>query len=111
MSGQGDGDNFNYTLLRPKTVRNKTYESLTVRRPLVRDLIAAERQPGKVGGDAALIAICADIPFSDFGHLDAGDFRAAMQLAEDRGFFGGDTALEDSSSPSTPAPAGDSTSS
>lgn len=105
-------DEFTYVLLRPKKVRDKELSSLVVRRPLVRDLIAAERQPGKVAGDAALIAICAGIPFADFGHLDAGDFRTIMQLAEDRGFFGGggETPGESSAS-STPGPAGDSPSS
>ena len=110
MSEQTDG--FNFVLLRPKEVRGKTIESLTVRRPLVKDLIAAERQPGKVAGDAALIAICANIPFGDFGHLDAGDFRAIMEIAEDRGFFGGGGVTPDESLPSsTPGPVGDSPSS
>ena len=102
-------DTFDYTLARPKTVSNRTYGQLTVRRPLVRDLIAAERQPGKVAGDAALLAICADVPFADFGHLDAADFRAMTDKAEELGFFGGGARESgDSSSPSTPAPAGDS---
>ena len=48
MSEQTDG--FTHTLERSKEVRGKTYTSLTVRRPLVRDLIAADRQPGDVAG-------------------------------------------------------------
>ena len=110
MSEQTDG--FTHTLERPKEVRDKTYTSLTLRRPLVRDLIAAERQPGKVAADAALLAICADVPFGDFGHLDAGDFRAIMDRAEEHGFFGaGAPTPDDSSASSTPGPAGDSPSS
>ena len=109
MSERTDG--FTHTLERSKEVRGKTYTSLTVRRPLVRDLIAAERQPGKVAGDAALLAILADVPFGDFGHLDAGDFRAMMNRAEELGFFGGAPMPDDSSASSTPGPAGDSPSS
>ena len=100
-----------HTLARPIAVRGKTYSEVELRRPLVRDLIAAERQEGKVAGDAALLAICGDIPFTDFGHLDAADFRALMDKADAAGFFGGSAPFEDSLSPSTPAPAGDSPSS
>ena len=106
-------DTFEFTLQRPKTVKGKTYKALTVRRPLVRDLIAAERQPGETGRSAALMAICADIPFGDLGHLDGGDFRDLVAEADKRDFFGGSTPATpgDSSSPSTEQPAGDSASS
>ena len=105
MSNQ---ESFTHTLARPKEIRGKTLTSLTMRRPLVRDLIAAERQPGRVAENAALLAICSDVPFTDFGHLDAADYRAMMQAAEDRGFFddGGETP-DVSSESSTPGPAGD----
>ena len=79
-----------------------------MRRPLVRDLIAAERQQGEVAGDAALLAICADVPFADFGHLDAEDYRGLMREAVGHGFFGGSETSASSSSPSTPEPTGDS---
>lgn len=117
-----DDDTFTYTLRRAVEIRGKTYTHLTVRRPLVRDLIAAERQPAGVASDAALLAICADVPFGDLGHVDAADFRAAMTRAGDLGFFGagGDAAPTTpptptppggSSSPSTPVPGGASKSS
>ena len=97
-----------YKLVRRVEVRGKTYAEVKLRRPLVRDLIAAERQEGKVAGDAALIAICGDIPLGDLGHFDAADFRAIVDLADAAGFFGGSATFEGSSLPSTPEPAGDS---
>ena len=109
MSDDKSGDTFTYTLQRPVTVKNTAYEMLTVRRPLVRDLIAADRQPGKVAADAALMSICANVPLADFGHFDAADFRALQEEADERGFFGGSaTTSGDSSSSSTAQPAGDS---
>lgn len=112
MSDRDDAT-FIHTLARPVEIRGRTYTTLTVRRPLVRDLIAAERQPGATASDAALLAICADVPFGDFGHLDAGDFRTMLERAGDLGFFGAGPAAGPatappgaSSSPSTPGPGG-----
>ncbi len=100
-------ETFSYTLVHPFSARGKSYTALTIRRPLVRDLIAAERQPGDVGGSAALIAACADVPFADLGHMDAADYRGILRDAKQRDFFGGDEMSASSSSPSTPGPAGD----
>lgn len=87
MSKNSQGDTYTHKLAHPTTIRNKEYVELTVRRPLVRDLIAAERQPGDVASSAALLAICADVPFADFGYFDAEDFRAILAKGELRGFF------------------------
>lgn len=80
-------DSFIHKLARTVSVRNKTYTELTIRRPLVRDLIAAERQPGYIGSTAALLAVCADMPFADFGHVDAADYRAILVTGTTHGFF------------------------
>ena len=78
---------FTYTLIHPVTVHSRSITELTIRRPLVRDLIAAERQPGMIASDAALVAVCAGLSFADFGHVDAADFRALMALGDTHGFF------------------------
>lgn len=104
-------DTFAYTLKRPVTIRNTSYSKLTLRRPLVRDLIAAERQPGDIAGSAALLAICSGVPFADFGYLDAEDYRALSKECSSRGFFDDSDSAAGSSPPSTPAPAGASASS
>ena len=115
-----DDTTFTFTLARPVEVRGKTYSAITVRRPLVRDLIAAERQPGNTASDAALLAICAGVPFGDLGYFDAGDFRSLLIRAGDLGFFGGGedeapppktTPPGASSGASTPGPGGGSKSS
>ena len=80
-------DEFTYTLMHPTEVRGKQYTVLTIRRPLVRDLIAADRQPGGVGSAAALIATCAGVPVGDFGYFDASDFRDILARGEALGFF------------------------
>ena len=80
-------DSFAYTLKHPLKLHNESVATVTVRRPLVRDLIAAERQPGVIASDAALVAVCASLSFGDFGHVDAEDFRAIMALGDTHGFF------------------------
>ena len=80
-------DSFKHKLSRPTTIRNKEYAELTVRRPLVRDLITADRQPGDIASSAALLAVCTDVPFADFGYFDAEDFRAILAKGELNGFF------------------------
>ena len=80
-------ESFSYKLQHPKTIRDKEHSELTIRRPLVRDLIAADRQPGVVASDAALLATCSGMTFADFGHLDADDYRGLMALGETHGFF------------------------
>ena len=69
-------------LAHPIEVDGKTVSSLTLRRPLVRDLIAAERQPGEIGQETATLAACAGIPFEAAGRLDAADYRAITLRAE-----------------------------
>lgn len=84
---------FSFDLQRPITVDDgKTISTLSLRRPLVRDLIMAERQPGDVGASAALLALCAGIPFLQFSLLDAGDYRALTREAGRHGFFDTDEA-------------------
>ena len=80
-------ESFDFELEHPVTVREKSYTKLTIRRPLVRDLIAAERTPGALGSSAALVAICADVPFIDFGHFDGGDFAKILDRGTLAGFF------------------------
>ena len=78
------------TLTRPITHNGRPYGTLTLRRPLVRDLIAANRQAqasGPTAGDAALVAACADIPFTAVGHLDAANFRRLLREGHAAGFF------------------------
>lgn len=101
-----DDATFTFTLTRPVEVRGRTYSAITVRRPLVRDLIAAERQPGATASDAALLAICADVPIGDLGYFDAGDFRSLLIRAGDLGFFGDGAAAEPN--PKTTPPGGSS---
>lgn len=79
---------FTHTLRRPFEANQKHYGEVTIRRPLVRDLIAADRQPGEIGGTAALVALCAGIPLADFGGMDAGDYRAILREGYRLGFFG-----------------------
>ena len=79
---------FTHPLRRPFEASQKRYEEVSIRRPLVRDLIAADRQPGETGGTAALVAICAGIPLADFGHMDAADYRAILREGYRLGFFG-----------------------
>ena len=74
------------TLDHPIEINGTTRTSLTLRRPLVRDLIAAERQPGDIAQEAALIAACADIPFEAAGRLDAADYSKIVSEAG-LGFF------------------------
>ena len=88
-------DGFTHTLKHPAKVRGTELKTLTLRRPLVRDLIAAERQPGDVGGTAALLAICAGVSLGDFGYLDAEGYRALAAEAERHGFFGAAAASGD----------------
>ena len=78
---------FQVTLQHPFEVRGKSHTELTVRRPLVRDLIAADRQPGGVGSSAALLATCAGLSVADVGHMDAADFRAILAHGATLGFF------------------------
>ena len=80
-------DSFSYKLQHPKTIRDREVTDLTIRRPLVRDLITADRQPGVVASDAALLATCSGMTLADFGHLDGEDYRALMALGETHGFF------------------------
>ena len=108
----GQAETLVFTLERPITHQTRTYETLTLRRPLVRDLIAAERQPGETGQDAALVAACADVSLTVVGLIDAADFKrlqreAAPLLADAASAAPGD----DSSSSSTAIPAGASPSS
>lgn len=78
---------FGVRLIRSIQVRGSETDRLTLRRPLVRDLIEAERQPGAVGSAAALFAACSDVPLADFARLDAADFRAIAREGERLGFF------------------------
>lgn len=89
---------FTYTLARPIKVRGKEFTTLTVRRPIVRDLIAADRQPGPVASTAALVAACADMSVADFGYVDGADFRNMLARGTALGFFAVDGASGETSS-------------
>ena len=60
----------------------KTVDSITVRRPLLKDLIAAERQPGEIGQEAAVLSECSGISLKDLGQLDAADYRRIIRETE-----------------------------
>ncbi len=99
-------DQITVTLTHPIEIDGKTVSSLTLRRPLVKDLIAAERQPGYVGQDAALLAQCAGINFADVGKIDAGDYRRIIGES-DLGFFSSDAGpQEPSGDPASTAASG-----
>ena len=98
------------TLSHPVEYQGKTVDTLQCRRPLVRDLIAAERQDGEIAREAALLARCADVDYAMIGLVDAADYhRAARAVGLD--FFGAAPTGAEPSSSSTPGPAGGSTSS
>ena len=93
-------DTVTATLTHPIEVDGKTIASITLRRPLVRDLIAAERQPGDVAQDASVLSACSGLSFEAVGRMDAGDYARIMAEAE-LGFF---SALAGAPAPSdTPA--------
>ncbi len=98
---------------RPIEGKDGKITSLTVRRPLVKDLIASERQPTATGREAALLSICAGIPFGDVGKMDVADYhRAVVRSGVDfLSGIGPEASPGESSSRSTPGPAGDATSS
>ena len=73
-------------LSHPIEVDGKTVSELSLRRPLVRDLIAAERQPGEIGQEAALIAACSGLSMEAVGRLDADDYCRVV-LTGGMGFF------------------------
>ncbi len=86
-----ENEKLTVSLKRPLTVDGKTLSTLELRRPLVRDLIAADRQQrasGPVAGDAALLAEIAGVPFAEFGSMDAVDYNHALREAIAGGFFG-----------------------
>lgn len=102
-----------FPLAVPVEHRGTTYTELAVRRPKVKDLIAAERQPGEIGREASLLSICAGVPFAMVGEMDVGDYRSIVERTG-IGFLslGGSGALSTApSSSSTPGPTGDSESS
>ena len=76
------GDTISVSLDHPIDVDGRTVSSLTLRRPLVKDLIAAERQPGDIAQEAALLAECSGLPFEAVGRLDASDYRAITLRSE-----------------------------
>ena len=88
---QADADplsnTFSYTLRHPVQLDNSAITMITVRRPLVRDLIVAERQPGDLGSSAALLAVCAGLDFLAVGKFDAEDFSAVLNMGVGLGFF------------------------
>ena len=100
------GDRVTVPLSHPIAVDGKTVSSLTLRRPLVRDLIAAERQPGEIGQEAYLISACSGVPFEAVGRLDAVDYRRILRESE-LGFFSGAAGTQDpSDTPESPEASG-----
>lgn len=98
-------------LTHPVEYQGRTVDTLECRRPLVRDLIAAERQDGELAREAALLARCADVDYAMVALMDAADYhRAVRALGID--FFGAPPSTGGApSSSSTPGPDGGSTSS
>ena len=99
-------DTITVSLSYPIEVDGKTVSSLTFRRPKVKDLIAAERQPGAIGEESALIAICAGIPFVAAGEIDADDYRRIVRETQ-LGFTPDDAEPQGrSAAPASPAASG-----
>ena len=95
----------------PIEVDGKSVSTLTLRRPLVRDLIAAERQPGDIAQEAALLSACSGLPFEAVGRLDAADYRNAVHKAE-LGFTSRSAGTQDpSGTPESPGASGEPSSS
>lgn len=98
-------------LQHPVAHEGRDITSVTVRQPIVNDLLLAERRaaPGSdVDADASLLAQCSGLPRKAVGLLTAADFRTIMREARAQGFFGRvETAASDAtSSSSTPGPDG-----
>ena len=93
--------------------QGQVYRTLSCRRPLVADLIIAERQPGEIGREAALLARCADVDMAVVTAMHARDYyRVVDELGS--GFLlgvGPEADPENTSSPSTRSPDGGSPSS
>ena len=95
-----------FTLDHPVEVGGQRHETLVVRRPVVRDLIAAERQPGEIAREANLLSICAGVGMNVVGALDVRDYH---RIAIETGlrFFSVDADGGDLFSSSIAGPAGD----
>ena len=95
----------------PIEVDGAAVASLSLRRPLVRDLIAAERQPGEIGQEAAVIAACSGLSFEAVGRLDATDYRRVLRESQ-LGFFSDAAGTPDpSGAPASTAASGEPSSS
>ena len=107
------GDPQVFPLAVPVEHKGTTHTELAVRRPKVKDLIAAERQPGEIAREAALLAICAGVPFTMVGEMDVADYRSiVVRTGIDFLAVGGGAELSaETSSSSTPGPTGASKSS
>ena len=79
---EGSGsDRRTFSLAHPFTHRGKRYAELSVRRPKVKDIINAERQPGEIAREAALLAIIAGIDFAAVGEMDVSDYSSIVARA------------------------------
>ena len=74
--------NVTVPLSHPIQVDGKAVDSITVRRPLVKDLIAAERQPGEIAQEAAVLSECSGLSLADVGSIDAEDYRRIIRETE-----------------------------
>ena len=100
------GDTVTVSLSHPIEEDGKTVSSLTLRRPLVRDLIASERQPGDIAQEAYLLSACSGLPFEAIGRMDAADYRRIVAEAE-LGFFSVSAGTQDpSGAPELPEASG-----
>lgn len=100
------GDTVSVPLSHPIDVDGKTVSTLTLRRPVVRDLIAAERQPGEIAQEASVLSACSGLPFDAVGRIDAADYRRIVRQAE-LGFFSGAAETQDpSAAPKSPEASG-----
>lgn len=84
-----------------------------VRRAKAKDLIAADRQPGEEGREAALLAAVSDFDMGTIGEMDALDYNRAKDEARISFLLQSGTAARsaDPSLSSTPGPDGGSESS
>ena len=98
-----------FALVHPVEHQDKTYAELSVRRAKVKDLIAAERQPGEIGREAALLAICAGVDFAVVGEMDVSDYHSIVTRTgiDFLSQAGPAAAPGGASSSSTAGPAGD----
>ena len=67
-------------LKHPIKVEGTEIDSLTIRRPKVRDLKVIDQTKGEVARGIALVATLCDIPEPSVNEMDAEDFQAVSEV-------------------------------